>query len=149
MPLCAITCGLVTMIAIALELRYQKLVRYGAYNPKTHLLSNCNPLPLARVRTHREPIDPKKEPLLSPSKAGFNDKSSPAGSPGGKSPRYFGGYTRGPLPVHVLAAADDRSSLSSGNSTPSSVIYRSRSRTISHNGVDSGFPSHVDTRGHM
>jgi hypothetical protein len=46
--------ALVACAAVLLELRYQKLVRTGAYNPKTCTMSNKGPaMPLARIRTHR------------------------------------------------------------------------------------------------
>jgi hypothetical protein len=51
---CILITALVACAATLLELRYQKLVRSGAYNPKTCTLSGPKTaLPLARVRTHR------------------------------------------------------------------------------------------------
>lgn len=51
---CIMIIALVACAAVLLELRYQKLIRTGAYNPKTCTLSNAGPsIPLARVRTHR------------------------------------------------------------------------------------------------
>lgn len=50
---CIVVTALVACAATLLELRYQKLLRSGGYNPKTCTLSGSLPLPLARVRTHR------------------------------------------------------------------------------------------------
>jgi hypothetical protein len=51
---CILITALVACAATLLELRYQKLVRSGAYNPKTCTFLGPNTaLPLARVRTHR------------------------------------------------------------------------------------------------
>jgi hypothetical protein len=50
----ALLTGVVAAAATLLELRYQKLLRSGAYNPKTCTRSNAGPsMPLARIRTHR------------------------------------------------------------------------------------------------
>lgn len=149
-PPCCIVCGLMTMVTVALELRYQKLVRTGQYNPRTHTLCNTNPLPLARIRTHREPFNSKKEDLLAPNYA-YSDKldksgvSSATGSSyGGLSPSSKGvGAMASKGLVHILAAAEGRMS-SSGGSTPSSVTYRGRANSSS--GVISGFPSHPSER---
>lgn len=136
-----------TAAAIALELRYQKLVRTGSYNPRTHTVSNLNPLPMARIRTHREPYHTKKElleELLSPGLPYSNDGSSG----GSKSPiKGMMQSSKGAL-VHVLAAVEGRLS-SSGGSTPRSVTYRGRSSMASGEGMyrsDSGFPSTPGSR---
>lgn len=51
---CVLMTALVACAATLLELRYQKLVRTGAYNPKTCTMSHKEPpMPLARIRTHR------------------------------------------------------------------------------------------------
>lgn len=51
---CIMLTALVACAATLLELRYQKLVRSGMYNPKTCTMTNAGPsMPLARIRTHR------------------------------------------------------------------------------------------------
>lgn len=51
---CILLTALVAGAAALLELRYQKLVRTGLYNPKTCTMTNAGPsMPLARIRTHR------------------------------------------------------------------------------------------------
>lgn len=51
---CILIIAMVACAAVLLELRYQKLIRSGLYNPRTCTLSNAGPgMPLARIRTHR------------------------------------------------------------------------------------------------
>lgn len=51
---CILLTALVAGAATLLELRYQKLVRTGLYNPKTCTMTNAGPsMPLARICTHR------------------------------------------------------------------------------------------------
>lgn len=97
---CAIFCGLAAAAGIALELRFQKLVRTGVYNPKTFTINSMAPLPLARVRTAREPYDPKKQEFLSSYDAESADGSTPGSTPGSTS---SGGGIKGAIGAATAA----------------------------------------------
>jgi hypothetical protein len=52
---CVLLTALVAAAATLLELRYQKMLRSGEYNPKTATRFNVSTsiMPMARIRTHR------------------------------------------------------------------------------------------------
>jgi hypothetical protein len=143
-----------------LELRFQKLVRTGIYNPKTFTISNLAPLPLARIRTSREVYDTKKldDPLGSGcdgvlSNLGRGDSGTPGsarsrasnGSNGGgsgligASVSALAQHARGPLTQIIKDAQRRFSSSSSGGSmSPGGSAENLHFRRARHSNASSG-----------
>ncbi|WIA22399.1 hypothetical protein OEZ85_004705 [Tetradesmus obliquus] len=135
---CTVLCGLAAAACVALELRFQKLVRTGIYNPKTFTISNLAPLPLARIRTSRDSYDAKKHDSIglgcdgvlsnlgrgesgTPGSArsrASNGSSGGSGSGGliGASVTALAQHTRGPLTQIIRDAQRRFSGSSSGGS---------------------------------
>jgi hypothetical protein len=138
-----VLCGLAAAACIALELRFQKLVCTGIYNPKTFTINSLAPLPLARIRTSREVYDTKKHDLNplglggcdggALSNLGRGDSGTPgsarsrasnSSNPGGSgligaSMSALAQHTRGPLTQIIKDAQRRFSSSSSGGSSMS------------------------------
>jgi hypothetical protein len=172
---CTVLCGLAAATCIALELRFQKLVRTGIYNPKTFTISNLAPLPVARIRTSRESFDTKKhDPLINGcegilSNLGRGDSGTPGsahsrasnGSTGGSG--FIGAsvaavtqHARGPLTQIIRDAQRRFSGSSSGGSmSPGGSAENLHFRRARHSNASSssnagsiatGFPSTAGER---
>ncbi|KAF6259656.1 hypothetical protein COO60DRAFT_989089 [Scenedesmus sp. NREL 46B-D3] len=172
---CCVLCGLAAAACIALELRFQKLVRTGIYNPKTFTISSLAPLPLARVRTSREPYEPKKHDPLGPgwdgaaSNLGRGEPGTPGSARSRASNSSAGGggfigasvsalaqHTRGPLTQIIrdahrrFSGSSSGGSMSPGGSAENLHFRRARHSNASSSsnagGVATGFPSNAGER---
>jgi hypothetical protein len=133
---CTVLCGLAAAACIALELRFQKLVRTGIYNPKTFTISNLAPLPVTRIRTSRDSFDTKKHDAIglrcdgvlsnlgrgeSGTPGSARSRASNSSSNGGSgligaSVTALAQHTRGPLTQIIRDAQRRFSGSSSGGS---------------------------------
>jgi hypothetical protein len=160
---CTLMCALVAAAAAGLELRQQKLLRSGAYNPRSHTLCHLAPLPLARVRTSREPLgvkDTKKSEQPGSARSwvlgafstdgGTPGQGSDCGTPlgSGRGSFHGGGGVGGGMamlargPIGVLMREAHSSGSSSGGGGPDLTHRRSRASNASNAGasVVTGFP---------
>jgi hypothetical protein len=156
---CTVLCGLAAAACIALELRFQKLLRTGIYNPKTFTISNLAPLPMARIRTSRDVYDTKKldDPLGSGCDGGLSNLGrGDSGTPGSARSRASNGsnggsgligasvsalaqHARGPLTQIIRDAQRRFSSSSSGGSmSPGGSAENLHFRRARHSNASSG-----------